>query len=66
MTKRTLRYDHDKTCKGAPIKRETIPVQRRIKKETTTTKPTNIPEELIEQEVKKDYKIAFMKECNRG
>ena len=27
MTKRTLRYDHDKTCKGAPIKREDIPVQ---------------------------------------
>ena len=32
MTKRTLRYDHDKTCKGAPIKREDIPVQKRVKK----------------------------------
>ena len=56
MTKRTLRYDHDKSCKGAPIKREDIPVQKRIKKVSETQKqtvPLNIPEEIIEQEVKK-------------
>ena len=34
MTQRTLRYDHDKTCKGAPIKREDITIKKRIKKDS--------------------------------
>jgi len=61
MSKRTLRYDHDKTCKGAPVKREDIPVKKRIKK-TSSPKQISaqkesseviIPEHIIEQEVKK-------------
>ena len=62
MTKRTLRYDHDKTCKGAPIKREDIPVQKRVKKLATpkqtpavvaTVPSASIPEHVIEREVNK-------------
>lgn len=61
MSKRTLRYDHDKTCKGAPVKREDIPVKKRIKKTSSPkqiSKPKEnqeiiIPEHIIEQEVKK-------------
>ena len=56
MTKRTLRYDHEKTCPGEPIVRESVPVKRRpvSKKENETpAQPINIPDELIEQEVKK-------------
>ena len=30
-TKQTLRYDHPKNCKRAPINREDIPVQKRVK-----------------------------------
>ena len=56
MTKRTLRYDHDKTCKGAPIKREDVPVQKRVKKVVEEKQPPPqviIPEHIIEQEIKK-------------
>ena len=65
MTKRTLRYDHDKTCKGAPIKREDIPVQKRVKKLATpeqtpavvaTVPSATVPEgveHVIEREVNK-------------
>ena len=56
MIKRTLRYDHDKTCKGAPIKREDVPVQKRVKKvvEDKQSPPqVVIPEHIIEQEIKK-------------
>ena len=53
MTKRTLRYDHPKTCKGAPINREDIPVQKRTKAPTKVVEPTIIPEDIIENEVKK-------------
>jgi hypothetical protein len=53
MTKRTLRYDHPKTCKGAPINREDIPVQKRTKAPTKVVEPTIIPEDVIENEVKK-------------
>ena len=57
MTKRTLRYDHHKICPGEKVDREQIPVQRRIKKEVVETKqppaPMRIPEDIIEQEVKK-------------
>ena len=55
MTKRTLRYDHPKTCKGAPINREEIPVQKRTKQASPpkTVQPTVINDDIIEQEVKK-------------
>ena len=62
MTKRTLRYDHEKTCPGEPIVKEAIPVKRRapVKKEKEVEKkpeevktPTEIPNEIIEREVNK-------------
>ena len=56
LTKRTLRYDHEKTCPGEPIKRENIPVKRRtpIKKNVPEEETISaIPNEVIEQEVKK-------------
>ena len=31
--KNTLRYHHDKSCKGLPIDRHSLPVKHRIKKE---------------------------------
>ena len=34
MTKNTLRYHHDKNCKGKPIDTKALPVKRRIKQET--------------------------------
>ena len=56
MTKRTLRYDHPKTCKGAPINREDIPVQKRVKPPTApkvVEQPALvIPNDIIEQEIK--------------
>ena len=61
LTKRTLRYDHEKTCPGEPIVREALPVKRRgvSKKETEKqTEPVNIPNELIEQEVKKRMQLT--------
>ena len=66
MTKRTLRYDHDKTCPGAKVDREQIPVKRRapVKKEVVETKKIvedkiNIPEHIIEEEVKKRIQSSF-------
>ena len=61
MTKRTLRYDHPKTCKGAPINREEIPVKKRVKQTTphkveltrAIVEPALIPHDIIEQEVKR-------------
>ena len=55
MTKRTLRYDHPKTCKGATVNREEIPVQKRAKPVAPpkVVEQTVIPDDIIEQEVKK-------------
>ena len=33
MTKNTLRYHHDKNCKGMAVDTKNLPVKRRIKKE---------------------------------
>ena len=33
MTKNTLRYHHDKNCKGMVVDTKALPVKRRIKKE---------------------------------
>ncbi len=54
MSRRTLRYDHDKTCPGEKIDREKIPVKKRIKKEVvkhieSPSTTLNVPEEIIEQ-----------------
>ena len=32
MTKNTLRYHHDKNCKGMVVDTKSLPVKRRIKK----------------------------------
>ena len=56
MTKRTLRYDHPKNCKGAPINREEMPVQKRTKPASppkVVQELPVIPNDIIEQEVKK-------------
>jgi hypothetical protein len=67
MTKRTLRYDHPKTCKGAPINREDLPIQKRVKPATpqkAVEQPTPvILNDIIEQEIKKEFKVAFKREC---
>jgi hypothetical protein len=36
MTKNTLRYHHDKNCKGMAVDTKSLPVKRRIKKEQTS------------------------------
>ena len=38
MTKNTLRYHHDKSCKGQPIDSQSLPVKRRIKNEELVAK----------------------------
>ena len=53
MTKRTLRYDHDKSCKGAPVKREDIPVQKRVKKVFGKQPSITVSEEITEQPPKR-------------
>ena len=52
MTKRTLRYNH-KTCPGMKVIRDEIPVKKREKPQVVNDKPIYIPEEIIENEVKK-------------
>jgi len=58
MTKKTLRYFHEKTCPGVVIDKETLPVKKRnIKKENVNN--INIPEEVIENEVKKRIEYRY-------
>ena len=61
MSKKTLRYSHEKNCTGKPIVREEIPVKRRAP--VKTSKPPAaveqyiaIPEEIIQQEINKRVK----------
>jgi hypothetical protein len=55
MTKKTLRYFHEKSCPGVVIDKDSLPVKKRtIKKDSNeTVNNINIPEEVIENEVKK-------------
>ena len=54
LTKRTLRYDHDKTCPGEPVLREALPVKRRAPvKKVEVEKKNDIPVEMIEREMQK-------------
>ena len=39
MTKNTLRYHHEKNCKGMVVDTKAIPVKKRIKKEETKVEP---------------------------
>ena len=50
MTKNTLRYHHEKNCKGEPIDTKAIPVKRRIKKEEPKIEPKlEVKAEVIRQ-----------------
>lgn len=61
MTKKTLRYFHEKTCPGVVIDKETLPVKKRnIKKiNNENINNINIPEEVIENEVKKRIEYRY-------
>lgn len=60
MTKKTLRYFHEKICPGAPIDRENQPVKKRTnKKENVEVEMVKIPQEVIENEVKKRIQNAY-------
>ena len=39
VTKNTLRYHHDKNCKGKPIDTKALPVKRRIKQQEPKLEP---------------------------
>ena len=66
MTKRTLRYDHSKTCPGQAIDRDTIPVKKRTKDkpEIKQQTPITIPEEIIEREVNKRISNSIQERIN--
>jgi len=61
MLKKSFRYNHENTCQGKP--REELPIKKRTKKEEvkpevklksdTPTKYVAIPEEVINEEIKK-------------
>jgi len=63
MSKKTLRYSHDKNCTGKPVVREEIPVKRRAPVKVKQTTPPeekekyiSIPEEIIQQEINRRVK----------
>ena len=64
MTKNTLRYHHDKNCKGKPIDTKALPVKRRIKKDEQKVEPNIEPKQptyrdkLNERFKQKSEKIA--------
>ena len=58
MSKKTLRYSHEKNCTGKPVVREEIPVKRRDPVKVKPPAPPeekdkyiSIPEEVIQQEI---------------
>ena len=58
MSKKTLRYSHEKNCTGKPIVREEIPVKRREPAKNPKPKEiieqyASIPEEIIQREISK-------------
>jgi hypothetical protein len=64
MTKNTLRYHHDKNCKGKPIDTKALPVKRRIKQETNiepkieARQPTTYRDKLNERLKKRSESIS--------
>jgi hypothetical protein len=61
MSKKTLRYSHEKNCTGKPVVREEVPVKRRAPIKTSKPKEVieqyvSIPEEIIQQELNKRVK----------
>jgi len=63
MSKKTLRYSHEKNCTGKPIVREEIPVKRRAAPKVKQSPPPeekekyiSIPEEIIQQEINRRVK----------
>ena len=61
MTKKTLRYFHEKTCPGIVVDKETLPVKKRnVKKDNNeNVNNINIPNEIIENEVKKRIENTY-------
>ena len=57
LTKKALRYSHEKTCTGKVINREDIPVKRRTTPKKINNENNNIniniPQEIIENEINK-------------
>ncbi len=62
MTKNTLRYHHEKNCKGEPIDTKAIPVKRRIKQETKVEarqpQPTSYRDKLNQSLKKRSESIS--------
>ena len=48
-----MRYDHGKNCPGQPIVRDAIPVKRRAPVKDKKPEVEVIPDDIVEQEVKK-------------
>jgi len=61
MTKKTLRYHHDKNCPGEKIDRQALPVKKRSVKQENIV---NIPKEVIEVEVNKRIENTFKDRLN--
>ena len=61
ITKKTLRYFQEKTCPGETIDKETLPVKKRIVKKANdeNINNINIPQEVIENEVKKRIENTY-------
>ncbi len=67
LTQKSLRYFHEKSCPGVKIERENIPVKRRVKEDNDENKNKNIenkniiniPEHIIENEVKKRIQNTY-------
>ena len=62
MTKNTLRYHHEKTCKGMVVDTKTIPVKRRIKPKEEpkieAKQPTSYRDKLNERLKKRSESIS--------
>ena len=52
LTKKSLRYSHEKNCPGKPINREELPVKRQTRK-PNENEILDVKEEIIQKEVEK-------------
>ena len=68
MTKNTLRYHHEKNCKGMVVDTKALPVKRRIKKDEPKVEPKVEPKqptyrdklnERLKQKSEKNAKLAL-------
>ncbi len=63
MTKKTLRYHHEKNCPGEMVDKENTPVKKRVSKKEENNS-MNIPKEVIENEVKKRLESSYKERIN--